>query len=264
MLTSEQHGRREGKLGASFIPALMAGDEARLLREWMRLVGHPDYQPEDLSHAWPVIVGTVLEAPALDYWEWKTGHALEKRGQWVPHHTLNYLGCTLDAFREHDKTVIDVKCPGIYRKLDDVLTYYAGQLVVQRSCTEADRAALLVVHGGAEPIEYEVSWPPEYETEMWLRIAWFWARVESLQPPCAIPEVKAPLPVVRVVDMTGSNAWAENAGIWLRTHNAATAFNIAAKDIKSLVEPDVAKAYGHGIVVNRARGGALTIREGAR
>src|SRR5215475_16121879 len=51
-LTPEQHARRDGKIGASFIPYLMAGNEAKLLSEWRRLVGDPEYVEEDLSDVW--------------------------------------------------------------------------------------------------------------------------------------------------------------------------------------------------------------------
>lgn len=263
-LTPEQQQRRQGKIGASFVPSLMAGDEAKLLSEWMRLVDHPDYVPEDLSANWPVQFGSFIESFALDWWERKTGYPLSGRGQWMGHPAYPFVGCTLDAFRMHDQTVIDCKAPGAWRKLDDVIAYYPGQLVVQKACMQAERAALLIVHGGAEPAEYAVTWDAEYEAEVWRRIEWFWGRVESLQPPCAIPAVKGAIPAVRVVDFEGNNAFGNSAVEWLRTKPFAKQFDAAAKELKAMVEEDVALATGYGIQIKRSRSGALSISERLR
>jgi len=263
MLTPEQQKLREGRITASFIPALMAGDEQKILSEWMRIVEHPDYVAEDLSGVWPVRFGSFIEAFALDWHQMKTGQALTHRGLWVPHPQFPHVGSTLDAYRTDDDSVIDCKAPGRWRKLEDVIDYYPGQLVVQRACTQARRAALLVVHGGDEPKEYEVGWDDAYEGEVWSRIDWFWQRVESLQPPCAIPAAKVPVPAVRQVDMQGSNEWATFAHGWLVTRDAAKTNAEAAKALKGMVEEDVAKAFGHGVLVTRSRAGALTIKQGA-
>jgi predicted phage-related endonuclease len=262
MLTDEQRARRAGKVTASFVPALMAGDERRMLAEWMRLVDHPDYVEEDLSENWSVEFGSYIEPFALDWHVQRTGYPLTLRGDWVWHSEHSWLGATLDAWREHDSTVIDCKAPGAYRNLDEVRAYYAPQLLVQRACLNADRAALLIVHGGAEPVEYEATWDAAYEAQVWERIHWFWQRVETLQPPCAIPAVKGPVPAIRTVDMTGSNAWAQGAAEWLGHQAAAGRFNDSVKILKSLIEPDVMKAFGHGISATRSRAGAISIKEG--
>lgn len=262
MLTEEQKRRRSGKIGASFIPALMAGKEDSITREWMRLVDHPDYVEEDLSKNWPVILGNVLEGPMLDWYEWRHSCLLTRRGEWAPHPGLDYLGCTLDAFREADRTNIDCKWMSRFRPIDDARLYYTGQLVVQKACTKADRSALLVVHGGDEPTEYEATWDEEYERVVWERIAWFWGRVETLQPPVALPEVKAPVPAIRIVDMSDSNAWGSAAADWLANKAAAAAFEASKKTMKELIEPDVAKAFGHGVTANRSKSGAIGFKAG--
>lgn len=267
-LSPAQHAARAGKIGASFVPALMAADPARMLEEWMRLVDHPDFDAAAVEAAmlarWPVQFGSWVEPFALDWHEARTGQPLTRRGEWVPHPELPYLGCTLDAYREADASVLDCKAPGAHRRLDEVIAHYTGQLIVQQRCTRAERAALLVVHGGAEPREYAISWSQEYEAEVWARIAWFWQRVETLQPPVAIAPTKVPVEAVRVVDMTGSNAWGDHAAVWLQTRVAAKQFEAAAKGIKGLVDEDTAEAHGHGISVVRNRAGALSVKESPR
>lgn len=245
----------------SFFPPLMAANMSAIQNEFFRLTDHPDYKPPDFSHNWPVIAGIALETPALDHWEWKTGHVLTRRQEWVRHPDLDYVGVTLDSWRKHDDTVVDVKAIGSWRTIDDARSYYAAQMVAQRACTRAKAAALLIVHGGSEPVEYECTWPPEYERQVWERVEWFWQRVKTNQPPVPIPEVKAPVPPVKTVDMTGNNRWAHEANSWLRTKAAAASFQAASRLLKEMVEEDVKIAHGHGIQITRNRIGSLTIRE---
>lgn len=260
-LTEDQKRRRDGKVTASFLPYLMAGDEAKILREWQRLVGDPSHVEEDLSGVWPVQFGAFIESFALDWHETKTGRKLSRHGEVVTHPYLEHVSCTLDAYRDDDATVIDCKAPGRWRKLEDVLAFYPAQLVVQRACVGAKRAALLVVHGGDEPAEHTVEWDDNYERTVWDRIAAFWDAVTSLSPPVSLPPVAAPVTAVRVSDMSGSNSWADAAATWLANRDAAKQFEGAIKSIKGMVEPDVIRAFGHGIAAIRAKNGAISIKE---
>src|SRR6185312_16696207 len=128
-LSPEQMAARDGKITASFLPYLMAGDSDRIMREWMRLVEHPDYAPEDLSGAWPVQFGSYIETFALDWHERHTGCALTRRGEVVTHPRLPHVACTLDAWRAGDNAVIDCKALGAYRKLDEACAFYLPQMV---------------------------------------------------------------------------------------------------------------------------------------
>jgi hypothetical protein len=262
MLTEAQREARKGKIGASFGPKLMIGDEKAIALEWMRLVEHPDYKELDLSGQWGPSYGGYLEPFMLDYHEKKTGKPLTDRGVWVDHPDISYLGCTLDAYRCCDNTNLDAKVWSRWSALDECITTYPAQLIIQKSCTRAARSALLVCHGGEEPQEHEVLWTPEYEGELWRRVEWFWKHVETLQAPYKLPGVKAPLiNAVKVVDMGKSNSWGKFAAQWLQNHDAKKAFDDAVKNLKDLIDEDVAKAYGHGICATRSKAGSITIKE---
>jgi hypothetical protein len=267
MLTPEQQEARRGKIGASFGPKLMAGDEEAIGREWMRLVEHPDYKELDLSEKWGPAFGSYIEPFCLDWHERVSGYALTDRGVWVDHPELAYVGCTLDAYRctgggrYPSNTCLDAKQWSRWASVESCIETYPAQLVIQQGCTRAEAAALLICHGGDEPVEYPVLWPEEYEAEVWRRLQWFWDRVETLQPPCKLPGIKQPLiNAARIVDMGQSNIWAEYAAMWLENREAADLFKEATKGIKELVEPDVVKAFGHGICATRSKAGALTIK----
>jgi predicted phage-related endonuclease len=260
MLTAEQLRLREGKLTASFAPYLMAGDEAKILNKWRELVGDPDYVPDDLSDRWPVQFGSYIEDFALDWHQRRTGRALTRRREVVDHPTLPYVACTLDAYRADDRCVLDVKAPGAYRKIDDVCGFYTPQMIVQRRCLGADKAALLIVHGGAEPVEHPIEWAADYEAELWARAAAFMLCVQTLTPPVAIAPIAAPARPIKVYDMATSNAWATHAAVWISNRKGAKEFDGATKELKALVAADAVKAHGHGIVATRDRRG-VTIKE---
>lgn len=265
MLTDEQWAKREGHITGSFLPYLMAGDEKRMVAEWMRLVEHPDYQRPHLGGDWGPTFGSYVEPFALDWHEAKTGQELTRRGEWVEHPQFAYVGCTLDAFRAADHAVIDCKVLSRWSNLDEQRAFYTPQLLVQCRSVRAQLASLLIVYGGEEPQEYPAGWDQEYERAVWERVQWFWERVESLQPPCALPVVKGSVPAVKAYDMMATskaNAWSVHAGRWLGNRDGAATFAEAAKELKGLTPPDAVKAYGGGIEISRSKAGALTIREG--
>ena len=78
--------------------------------------------------------------------------------------------------------------------------------------------------------------------------------------PAPVPALPRPVGV-REVCLEGSNAWAVAAADWLEYRVAAKTHAAACSAIKSLVDDDVARAFGHGIEAKRSKAGALTIRE---
>jgi hypothetical protein len=253
---------RDTRVGASFLPALMAGKTDEIMREWQRLTGDPAYQPVNFEDNWPVNFGKYLEPLAIDWHQRKTG-PLTRRGEWVRHPHRDWLGCTLDAWRATTNTVLDAKAIGQWRKLDEVISYYTPQLIVQRDCVGAANAALLIVHGGSEPVEYPVTWTPGYEADVWTRLDEFWDCVMSLTPPCELPSALAPVPAVQTYDMGTSNAFVANAATWLLNKTAAKDFDGAAKELKALVPADAVRCHGGGVEINRNKAGSLSIKERA-
>ncbi len=260
-LSPAQHAARDGKITASFAPYLMAGNEERILNEWRRLVGDPGYVAPDFSDNWPVKFGQYIEPFALDWHQRKLGHALTERGASVVDPERPYVSCTLDAFDAPRSMVIDVKALGGHRKLDEAVTFYLPQLVVQRGCKSAARAALLVVHGGGEPVEIEAEIPVDYEAEVWRRIDQFWACCETLAQPIAMAPIAAPVPAIKEYDFTGNNAWGEHAATWLEHRTAAKKFEGAVKGIKELIPADAKRAIGFGITAERNKAGSISIKE---
>jgi hypothetical protein len=83
----------------------------------------------------------------------------------------------------------------------------------------------------------------------------------QIEPPK--PRIEA----VRIVDMSGSNAWAEFAGIFARTRAAYVEHEQAKAELKGLMPQDAKEAIGHGIRAKRSKSGAvsfdLLVQEGS-
>jgi hypothetical protein len=240
----------------------MSGDESEILREWQRLVGDPAWEPEDLDDSWPVQFGSYIEEFALNWHERKSRCELTRRGEVISHPDRPWFCATLDGFRADDGgTVIDVKAIGGWRKIPDVIGFYTPQLIGQAACTGAERAALLIVHGGSEPTEHAVEWDANYENMLWERVAAFWHCVETLNPP--IPQTPAPAPIapVKTYDMSTDNLWCVESGIWLENRVAARKFQAAEKELKGLVPLDAIRAFGAGVEIRRNKAGSLALRE---
>jgi hypothetical protein len=70
----------------------------------------------------------------------------------------------------------------------------------------------------------------------------------------AKPRIEA----VRIVDMSGFNAWAEFAGIFARTRAAYLEHEQARTDLRGLMPQDAEAAIGHGVRAKRSKSGAVS------
>ncbi len=264
MLTPAQMKARDNRLTASVAPVVMGDDQAKLTERWKVAIGAT---PEpDLSDVWAVQWGVHGEQFALDWHERTTGHALTERGTFCQHPKLPYIGCTLDAYRAFDDCVLDCKVSSSFNPLDDLQDYYTPQIIVQMRCRNASRGALLIVHGTAAPRELEIKPDPEYESEMWSRLAAFWVCVETLTPPTALPKMIPPGQWRKVVlDGEGSQPnWAPDMmaslRVWRHTKGQADMYATAAKEIREIIPEDVGLIEFENLRVIRNRAGAITVK----
>ena len=59
--------------------------------------------------------------------------------------------------------------------------------------------------------------------------------------------------------MSGSNAWAEFAGLFQATRQAAQDHERSRTELKALVPEDAREASGHGVRAKRSRTGAISL-----
>jgi len=263
MLTTEQRKARSGRIGGTTANTLMSGDERRIYNEFLRIIGDPSYQEEDLSNNWPVQFGSYIEKFALDWYQKQSGDPLTMRGKPVVHPQRSYVGVTLDSVCVPKSLVIDCKAPGAHRRLDDVISRNVPQLVLQRACTGTQNAALLIVHGGSEPELYPVSWDEAYEKQLWEVVDQFWNCVITLTPPNGFQPIAAPVRALKIYEMDGRNDWGSEAAVWLENYKSAKLAMKSEKNLKAMVPADAKIAQGNGVTISRYRSGRMSLRESA-
>jgi len=254
--------RRSG-IGGSDANVILSGDEERILRLWQEKRGMAE--PEDLSSVLPVMLGTWTEAFNRQWFEQDTGHLVGRVGASLACETHPWRRCTLDGFVQARNAVFEAKHVGAFFRSEDVLERYMPQLQHNMAVTGSQLALLSVIFGNHKWEVYEVASDWLYQEELLIAEARFRDCVRSGETPVAAPVPPAPAPVgFREMCLEGSNAWAAAAQDWLECREAARRHKTASSSLKDLVEPDVARAFGHGVEIRRSKAGALSIREMAQ
>ena len=241
---------------------LMTGDEEKIMDLWREMTGDPSYCAEDLSGVWPVRMGEATEALNLEWFSRKTGRAVTRQGEVVVCPSFSWAAaCTLDGFDAAANAVVECKTVGGFEPRERIVARYQPQCHWAMLCTETRKTYLSMIEGGKEPVIEEITFDTEYAAELWRRAVVFMDCVNDLIPPIALAPVAAPVSPEkwREIDMTGNNLFAERAATWLECHPAAKRFTAAEKELKGLVEADVGRAFGYGVVVKRDRANRLSI-----
>lgn len=261
-LSEAQIKARDGRLTASRVACLMAGDEAKIMDLWREMVGDPAWEPEDLSEVWPVQLGSATEALNLDWYERKRG-PITRRGEVVVHPLHDWAAATLDGFDAALPGPVECKHVGGFEPLETIIERYQPQLHWQMLCTGTYVAALSIIEGAREPAIEHVTFDAEYAAELWRRAEAFMECVNNLTPPVALAPVAPPVKATIVQDMSASNEWCDAAVTWLENVASAKKAASAEKSLKGLVRPEAAKAFGAGVVVHRDRAGRLSLKKEA-
>jgi predicted phage-related endonuclease len=251
---------RAGGIGGSDANVILSGEAERIVRLWREKRG--EVEAEDLTCVLPVMLGSWTEAFNRQWYEQETGYLVSRVGETANCKTHSWRRCTLDGFVELKGAVYEAKHVGAFVRPDEVLERYMPQLQHNMAVMTAERALLSVIFGNHKWEVYELPADWLYQEELLIAEARFWDCVQSGELPVAAPVPPAPRPVgVREMCLQGNNAWAAAAADWLECRQAAKRHSAAASTLKSLVEDDVSRAFGHGIEVKRSKAGALSIRE---
>jgi hypothetical protein len=126
--------------------------------------------------------------------------------------------------------------------------------------TAARTAVLSIITGGGKWVEMTIPADPLYQHLLLTAERKFWRCVQSGEPP-RLFGVEPPRPrieAVRVVDMSGSNSWAEFAAVYRNTRQAFLEHERAKTELKVLVPEDAKEASGHGLRAKRTKSGAIS------
>lgn len=259
-LGDAERAERRAFIGGSDANIILSGNADRVTRLWQEKRG--EIESEDLSGCLAVMLGCWTEAFNRQWFVQLSGSKVIDVGQTLQCPNHKWRRSTLDGRLEVNGAVWEAKHTSAFAKSDEVLERYMPQLQHNMAVTGAERAVLSVIFGNHkyEMIEVAADWL--YQLELLEAEEQFWKCVATGRRPVAVPPPPAPPRLgTREICLEGNNAWASAAADWLGYRDAAKAHASAVNVIKSLIEQDVSRAFGHGIEAKRSKAGAITIRE---
>ena len=246
-------------IGGSDARIIMGSDEAALLRLWREKRG--DAEPEDLFGNLVVQLGLATEDLNRRWYEANSGQVITDVQRQVRHPTVRWMAATLDGRVEATGAVFEAKfmLPWSFSE-EAAAAKYMAQLQHNMWVVASRTAVLSVITGGGKWVEITTHADPLYQHLIVTAERKFWRCVESGEPPSlfGVEPPKPRIQAVRIVDMSGSNAWAEFAGIFARTRAAYFEHEQAKTELKTLMPEDAKEAIGHGVRAKRSKSGAVS------
>ena len=252
-------GSRRSSVGGSDARIIMGADEAALLRLWREKRG--EVEPEDLSGNLLVQLGLITEPLNRLWYERNTGHLVTDVQRRIRHPVNRWMGATLDGMVAGSGAVFEAKFMLPWSFSEEVAAEkHIAQVQHNMWVTNAKLAALSIITGGGKWVEIAISADPLYQHLLITAERKFWRCIENGEPPrlFGINPPRPRLAAVRIVDMTGSNAWAEFAAIFRATRQAFLDHEQSETELKALMPEDVAEASGHGVKAKRSKSGAVS------
>ena len=246
-------------IGGSDARIVMGRDETALARLWREKRG--EIEPADLSGELIVQLGLVTEELNRHWFERNTGHRLGSVQKRVAHPTISWMAATLDGLVEQTQAVFEAKfmLPWSFSE-EAAAEKHMAQLQHNMLVVGAKTSVLSIINGGGKWHEISISADPLYQTVLIAAEKAFWRAVETGEPP-RLFDAEPPRPrieAIRIVDMSGSNSWAEFAGVFRGTRAAYLEHERAKSELKALVPEDAKEALGHGIRARRSKAGAVS------
>lgn len=247
-------------IGGSDANVILSGDPTRIRELWLEKRG--EAPPADLSDKLAVMLGCWTEPFNRQWYQQLTGQTVSRTGATFTCNHHEWRRCTVDGLVEATGAIFEAKHTSAFTKPEEAVERYMPQLQHNMAVTGADRAVLSVIFGNHKFEIFEVASDWLYQLELLEAEKQFWNCVLSGKEPVAVQPPPPPRPIgTREVCLQGNNAWADAAFDWLEHRDAAKVHASACASIKSLVEEDVSRAFGHGVEAKRNKAGAITIRE---
>jgi predicted phage-related endonuclease len=258
-VSTRSAGNRRSFVGGSDARIIMGEDEEALIRLWREKRG--EVEPQDLSGNLVVQLGAVTEDLNRRWYEATTGQVVTDIQRQIRHPVLRWMAATLDGRVAGTEAVFEAKfmLPWSFSE-EAAVQKYMPQLQHNMWVVAARSAVLSVITGGGKWVEIKTHADPLYQHLIVTAERKFWRCVENGETPklFGVEPPKPRIEAVRIVDMSTSNAWAEFAGIFLRTRDAHLAHERAKAELKDLVPEDARQAIGHGVCAKRSKAGAIT------
>jgi predicted phage-related endonuclease len=246
--TKRRSADRRYFIGGSDVRIIMGDDEAALVRLWKEKRG--EIEPEDLSGNLVVQLGLATD-----------GQVLTDVQQQIRHPVLRWMAATLDGRVEATGAVFEGKFMLPWSFSEEAATEkYMPQLQHNMWVVAARSAVLSIITGGGKWVEIATQADPLYQHLIVTAERKFWRCVESGEPPrlFGVEPPKPRIEAVRIVDMSGSNSWAEFADLFRSTRQAFVDHERSKAELKALIPEYAKEAIGHGVRAKRSKSGAIS------
>jgi YqaJ-like viral recombinase domain len=246
-------------IGGSDARIIMSPDEEALIRLWREKRG--EVEPMDLSDNLVVQLGRATEALNRSWYERNTGRSVTDCQRWVQHPVKRWMAATLDGFVNELDAVFEAKFALPWSFLEEAAAQkHMAQLQHNMWVTNAKSAVLSIITGGGKWVEIAIPADALYQHFLVTAERRFWRCVETGETPrpYGIEPPRPRIEAVRIVDMSGSNSWAEVAGLFCATRSALLDHERAKSELKILMPEDAKEASGHGVRAKRSKSGAVS------
>jgi predicted phage-related endonuclease len=245
--------------GGSDARIIMGKDEKALLRLWKEKRGEVD--PPDLSDELIVQLGLVTEDLNRRWYERNSGYRIEDIQRRAIHRSIPWMAATLDGLVKETGAIFEAKfmLPWSFSE-EAAAEKHMAQLQHSMFVAGTRKSVLSIINGGGKWVELSIHADPIYQTILIAAEKAFWSAVKTGEPP-ALFDCESPKPrieAVRVVDMTGSNSWADFAALFRETRSAHAEHERAKNELKGLMPEDAKEAMGHGLRAKRSKSGAVS------
>ena len=258
-MNSKSWKERRYFVGGSDARIIMGNDEAALIRLWREKRG--EVEPEDLSGNLVVQLGLVTEELNRRWYQANTGQILTDVQRRIRHPALRWMAATLDGRVETTGAVFEAKfmLPWAFSE-EAAAEKHMPQLQHNMWVVAARSAVLSVITGGGKWVEITTHADPLYQHLIVTAERKFWRCVESGEPPrlFGVEPPKPRIEAVRIVDMSGSNSWAEFAGLFRSTRQAFLDHERSKTELRAMMPEDAKEAIGHGVRAKRSKSGAVS------
>ena len=205
-------------------------------------------------------LGTVTEDLNRRWYEQNTGQVVTEVQRGVVHPVKRCMAATLDGMVEGTGAVFEAKFMLPWSFSEEAAAEKHMAQLQHNMWVTASRTAVLSIITGGKWVEMIIPADPLYQHVLLTAEKKFWRCVETGETPRLFgAEPPRPrLEAVRIVDMSGSNAWAEFAAVYCRTRSAHQEHEGAKAELKKMVPEDAKEATGHGLRAKRSKSGAIS------
>src|SRR5262252_2384721 len=257
-LWTKPYESRRAFIGGSDAPIIMGTDEAELIRLWREKRG--EAEPKDLSDNLLVQLGAATEELNRSWYERNTGRRIRDVQRRVRHSAISWMMATLDGIVEGTEAVFESKfmLPWSFSE-EAAAEKCMPQLQHNMWVTHLRTSVLSIITGGGKWVEIAIPMDPLYLSVLVSAEKKFWRCVQSGEVPhLVLAEPPRPrIEAIRIVDMSGSNSWAEFAALFRNTRSNFLDHERAKSELKALMPEDAREAIGHGVKAKRSKSGAV-------